>query len=220
MKMRYIIFICLLFIPFKIMGENCDYDDISRYQKLASNIKFNYDYVENNNSVSFNIVITNMPSELYIKDASGNIISYNTVFNTETVLTGYQSGNHKFDIYSYDAACEDMVISSSYVNLPYYNPYYKDPVCNSITDYEYCQKWVEVKLSRDDFVKEVNNYKKKNNISDISVEDAFKDDYTNDWLNKIITIFLNNYIWILVSLIVVCGTLMIILIRKDRFNLK
>ena len=73
---KKLFWLLILLVPFSIKAVNCDYQDLSRYQQLASNINFSYDYIETNNSVTFNITVSNMPDELYIIDTStGNIFS-------------------------------------------------------------------------------------------------------------------------------------------------
>ncbi len=216
---KKLFWLLILLVPFSIKAVNCDYQDLSRYQQLASNINFSYDYIEANNSVTFNITVSNMPNELYIIDTStGNIFSKATTGLSETVLYGYQAGTtYRFDIIPYDEYCYGKIILKNYVNLPTYNPYYLDSVCNGAESFNLCQKWVDIDLSHDDFVKQVNEY--KNNNANNQLENN-SEDIQNDFLNKIIVGFLDNYIIILVSIIVACTIGIIILSRKDKFDLK
>ncbi len=208
----------LLLIPFNIKAVNCDYSDIARYQALASNINFNYDYVEGDN-ITFNIIVTNLSDDLYIYDrTTGNTFSSRTVGSSETILYGYNPGNdYGFDIIPYDEACYEEIMLTKYVNIPYYNPYYNDQVCNGYENYKLCSKWIKMDLSYDDFVNKVNEYKKKSSKPNVKEDDI---DYTNDVLNKIIVGFLDNYVIILISIIIICGVGIVILSKKGRFDLR
>ena len=61
-------------MPFKVLGADCDFKDVARYQALASNVKFNYEFVES--SKTFNIIITNMPEQGITPD-SGFLFIFN-----------------------------------------------------------------------------------------------------------------------------------------------
>ena len=212
---KKLFWLLILLVPFSIKAVNCDYQDLSRYQQLASNINFSYDYIEANNSVTFNITVSNMPDELYIIDTStGNVFSKATTGLSETILYGYQAGtNYRFDIIPYDEYCYGTTLTK-YVNLPAYNSYYLDSVCNGAESFSLCQKWTDVNLSHEEFVKQVNEYKNSNKQIENNSEYI-----QNDFLNKIIVGFLDNYVIILVSIIVVCTIGIIILSKKDKFNL-
>ena len=222
LKLRYVICFLLLLIPFRVLATDCDFNDINKYQSLASNINFNYDFEESNNDVTFNIIITNMPEELYIKSEDGKTFSYRTLGSSETTLYGYKSGEYSFKIYTYDEKCNGEVFGTNYITLPYYNKYYKDKVCDDAKDYKLCQKWVNPGMSYKDFVDDVKKHKNDSATTTNSKleEEAFQDDYSNDFLNKIIVGFLNNYIVILLSIIIICSILMVILSRRGRFDLK
>lgn len=212
------LFWLLLLFPLSVKAANCDYQDMARYQKLASNINFSYDFVEANNSVTFNITVSNMPVDLYIVDTfTGNQFSYQTVGASETILYGYKPGaNYKFNIVPYDEMCFGSVVLRKYINLPAFNAYYLDPVCNGAESFELCQKWVDHDLSYNEFVKQVKKHKisSNNNVVEKEVIDE------NDFLNKIIVGFLNNYIIILLSIIMICTVGIVILAKKDKFDLK
>lgn len=203
-------------MPFKVWGINCDFQDVARYQALASNIKFNYEFVEDNKT--FNIIITNMPDELYLENtSSGEVFSYRTIGSSETVLYGYNSGSYRFRIVPYDEACYGSTVGNGYVTLPYYNAYYNDSVCNGAESYRLCQKWNKVELSYDEFVKNVESYKKSLKKEEVITKEEVNEE---DFLNKIIVGFLDNYIIILVSIIIICSVLIVILSRRGKFDLR
>lgn len=156
--MRYLKgLICLIILsPLCVKALICDNADVIRLQKLAKNITTSYDYVENNSSVQFSITFENVSNELYLKNSSSGEEFYG---DGEFTLNNYSAGeNYKFEVRSTNALCNTKALSYIYVNLPPYNPYYNDPICNGVS-YKYCNKWQKNTLSYDEFVQDVTNYK-------------------------------------------------------------
>lgn len=156
--MRYLKgLICLIILsPLCVKALICDNADVIRLQKLAKNITTSYDYVENNSSAQFSITFENVSNELYLKNSSSGEEFYG---DGEFTLNNYSAGeNYKFEVRSTNALCNTKALSYIYVNLPPYNPYYNDPICNGVS-YKYCNKWQKNTLSYDEFVQDVTNYK-------------------------------------------------------------
>lgn len=159
--MRYLkIFIYLIILsPLCVKGLVCDNTAKVRLQKLAQNITTSYDYVEQNGTVTFNITFLNLNSELYLVDT----VNEKDIYYSDTSLTlnGFESGkNYKFKVRSTDPFCSGSVLYYIYVTTPYFNPYYNDPICEGVS-YKYCNKWQKNDLSYDEFIENVQNYKKE-----------------------------------------------------------
>ena len=212
MKIKYLLLLLIL-IPFTVLADNCDPNDKLRYSKLASNIKFNYDYVEENNNVTFKIIITNLSKELYIIDNKGNKITYQKSNKGEIVLTDYSSGEYNFKIFSLDKTCKNQLISNKTIKLPDYNPYANEKICEGIEEYELCQKWKKNDLDHDQFITKVTKYKNEKNKIEKSEETE------EDITNNIIVWLINHYFPILLSIIFICSILIVILSKKDKFDL-
>lgn len=159
--MRYLkIFIYLIILsPLCVKGLVCDNTTKVRLQKLAQNITTSYDYGEQNGTVTFNITFLNLNSELYLVDT----VNEKDIYYSDTSLTlnGFESGkNYKFEVRSTDPFCSGSVLYYIYVTTPYFNPYYNDPICEGVS-YKYCNKWQKNDLSYDEFIENVQNYKKE-----------------------------------------------------------
>ena len=213
MKKKIILLTLLLIFPVSGKALDCSYAEQARLRKIASNVTASYNYVENGDSVSFNITLTNITNEIYIHDVTRN---NNYYFNgsNEIVINGYEPGeNVRYQIYPTRDNCTRSYLANKYVNIPYYNKYYKDPLCEG-KNYSICGKWQRVTLSYDEFVKTINDYDKKNNEE---INEDKKEEKSNifDLISKFI---FDYYIFIIAG-----GALMFVLTsllkkKKSRYN--
>ncbi len=207
-----LIILCLLLIP-KVKASSCDDADIVRLTKIATNVNFSYTYQEYKDSVLFTINLSNMNSEIYLKDFEHNK-TYR--YNGEIVnhATGYKDNQTvRFDIYS--TKCKELLFTN-YVNLPPYNSYYDDPLCEGISTYYLCQKWSYVSLNYNGFKAKIEEYKKEiNNPTNPTEEENIL-----FWYDYLFAFFLKYYFWILTSIIIICSSLMLYLGGKNKFNFK
>ena len=164
-KVILFVFSLLMLMP-NIVSAGCDQNEKSRLQTLASNLNFTYNYTEINqnntfNELKFSITIANIQSEFYIVDQTNKKIFYYNNKN-EVVINNYNPGSTiEFIVYASSDSCRGERIITNYVTLPPYNPFYKDSVCEGVTDYKLCNRWSRVDLSYDEFVEKVKNYKEK-----------------------------------------------------------
>ena len=205
--MRYLKYlICLIILsPLCVKGLVCDNTTKVRLQKLAQNITTSYDYVEQDNLVTFNITFMNLSTELYLVDTvNEKDIYYN---NSSLTLNGFESGkNYKFEVRSTDPYCSGSVLYYIYVTTPYFNRYYNDPICNGVS-YKYCNKWQKNDLTYSEFIENVQNYKKEM-ISEPDHSENIKGlfDYIVD--------FYISYYYIILPIIILLITTYIIIVRK------
>lgn len=159
MKKFLKIFILLIILfPINSKALVCSDKDKVYFQELAKNITTTYSYVEENNQAIFNITFSNIPEGFRIYDYT-NKKEYGYTAS-EITLGGYQAGSsYRFDYYTNDILCQYSRLYSSYINLPFYNPYYNDSVCNGL-NYKYCNKWQKINMNYEEFLNDVNNYKK------------------------------------------------------------
>lgn len=214
-KYLFLIFL-IIFIPNPIKAEEiytCDYKKRARHNSIASNIMFNLDYIEKNNSVEFFITITNLHPEIKIIDTINNkTYQYNSLDSTpkEVKISGYKNGTIvKFDLYSKELICQNNLLFSKYITIPPYNKYYKDPICDDFKEYSLCKKWVKNNLTYEDFKIQVLKYKTK------VEEEKKKQEELNKKNNVIIDFLKNNYIYIL-STVIVVGVVSILFIKKKN----
>ena len=201
---KYVLFMILFLVPNVIHAE-CSNSEIVQYQEQAKNINITYDYTEHENSyVLFTIKIANLTPGLYIQDSKSGTDYHYT--GSDITIDNYNSGNtYRFKIFTDGGNCSDTLITKKYVTLPYYNVYYKDPICEGIEDYRYCQKWAKVILPYDEFYKKVTTYK-NSLLSD-------EENTNTNISNYCIFIFLLNiyikYYYIILPIIIIGGYIII-----------
>lgn len=94
------------------------------------------------------------------------------------------------------------------INLPHYNKYANEAICEDAREYSLCQKWVKVDESYEEFVTKVQEYK-----------DGLKKDTTVIPSDKDKFSFYDKYYWpCLISLIIFFSILVILWIRENSKN--
>lgn len=217
MKRQFLLLFSLLFVCCYCSNVFAFETDVNTLKRIASNINYDYSYVEKDNSVTFTIRFTNVYSDVYIHDVM-NDKNYAANANGEVIISGYSSNKkYKFEVKNKNEGKQNVIIlptwdgtkyydkiitlpgesvSSTplyiiYINLPAYNPYYDDEVCKGFETYQLCQKWVSNNLSYDEFVREVTKAKEKNNVKDKVINE--KKEYT------IIDYFRDNILFITIA---------------------
>lgn len=161
---KLLLFSILMLLPISSYALECDYTEKARLKKLASNLNTSYIPIEVDNTVSFNVTISNIYPGLLIVDASSGIqYTYDESREkpSEITITNLKPDRtYRYEVYSTNEECNDSSLNIYYVTLPAYNSFYKDPLCEGISDYKLCNKWYKTNITYDDFVKEVTEYKK------------------------------------------------------------
>ena len=226
MKKKIILLTLLLVFPISGKALDCSYAEQARLRKIASNVTTSYEVVENGDTAKFNITLTNVTNEIYVHD---NVRNADYYFNgsNEITISGYEPGtNVRYLIYPTRGNCtssysrnkkrnEDInsYLTNKYVNLPYYNKYYKDPLCEG-KSYSICGKWQRVTLTYDEFVKTINEYDKKNN-EEIKEE---KSDDKNNIFDIISKFIFDYYIFIIAGGAVIFVLTSLLKKKKSRFD--
>ena len=209
MKKKIILLIILLMIPASCKAYDCTYKEQARLRKLASNVQTTFDYEEYDGNVTFNITLSNLSNDLYVYDITKNKTYY---YNGEGEITlyGYAPGeNVKYRIYTTKTDCASTYLNIKYVNLPYYNTYYNNPLCAG-KKYNICNKWTRVTLNEEEFAKKISELDKEANEKDNEKE---KDE--NTILDYIISFIYQYYILIIVILV---GIFLIIELTRKKKN--
>ena len=213
MKKKIILLTLLILFPISCKALDCSYAEQARLRKIASNVTTSYDYVENNGNVSFSVVLTNITNEIYVYD---KVNDKNYYFNgsNEINISGYAPGtNVRYQIYPTKANCTQSYLANKYVNLPYYNKYYADPLCEG-KNYSICGKWQRVTLSYDEFVKTINDYDKKKE----ETKEEEKNNTKNNIFDYISSFVFEYYIYIIAGGAVIFVLFSVLKRKKTRFN--
>lgn len=204
--LKYIVCLIILF-PISVKGLVCDNATKVRLQKLAQNITTSYDYIEQNGNVTFNITFNNLNSELYLVDVVNNRrFDYSGNF---LQLGGFENGKtYKFEVRSTSVYCSGSVLYYLYVNTPYYNPYYSDPICDGFS-HKYCNKWQKNDLSYEEFIKTIEEAKKINIIEETPKEEV-------KGIFDYIIEFYTSYYYIVLPIIIIVSLAYILIQRKKN----
>lgn len=210
---RYVIPLLFVFLflsnPYKTKAVVCENNIRVKYQELAKNISLAYEYIEENDTIKFNIIISNINEKLIIKDVLNNS-SYNYT-NSEIVLKNFnENTSYKFEVYANDYLCNDSSLYTHYINLPPYNKYYKDEVCKDAENYSLCNKWTNITMSYEDFKLKVENYKKTTVVEEVETETIVENIF-----DKVIDFYSEYYYYILPSIIVIVLITIRINVKKD-----
>ena len=197
MKNKILLFIIAFFtlIP-STNALMCDNSKKIYYQELAQNISVNYEYVEANDDVTFTIKFSNIPDGFTIYDFYNNVrYEYQ---GPELIIPAEKNKSYKFNVYTNNVSCYLENLYNHYVTIPSYNKYYKDELCKGIEDYKLCSKWLNVTISYDEWKEQIIKYRNSFNIEK-EQDNVFK----KTLFDKIVDFYVDYYIVILISLIVI-----------------
>lgn len=220
MKKKIFILIAFMMLPINILGlsyNGCDYSDISRLKSLVSNVNISYDYYISDNTAYFNITLNNITPDMYFMDtANYKNYYYSDTNNGEITIYGYSNTSGGYKFYSAKNECYGTNIGSKYYNLPTYNRYYGDVLCEGIENYNLCQKWANVNYSYEEFKMLIDEYKYKDNIQN---DGSQATEQKKDIFDLIINVYVKYYYLFLVAIILVCGVVIFVKRDKNKFKL-
>lgn len=200
MKKIIIILICLFAFPIYGHAESfCDNKTDSEIKSIVSNVVIAYEINTNaNNNPYFTIYLTNLGSDMFIIDtASGKSYKGFSATKSELIINTTDSGKHSFEIYSFK--CKDKMGTKS-VNLPVYNEYYLDELCEGLEAYKQCRKWSGYTASRNQFEEDIRQIKEKLK----KIEESKQGTKTEKvWFSKIVKVFLRIW-WLIIIIILLC----------------
>lgn len=223
MKKKIILFVIALFIfPLNIFAKPlyaCNSSELSRLKKYASNVNISYNYFTENNEAYFNVTINNVTPDMYIEEeTTGQKYYYNHNNNQGEIVTNnfHDVTSLKFVVYSNTISCTDEVLTVLYVNLPIYNKYADDPLCENNKNFRLCKRFLTSNISREYFEKEIQEYideKNKNNDSEIEEEEKHKN--FDSWQDLLI-----RYSPLAVILLIVLIVYLVQRRKKNSFDFK
>lgn len=229
-QLKYVlIFVILVFIPNIAKAEDCSVTNTSRLKKIASNITTKYDYVENipatgYGNVDFTVTISNVISDIYIMKVDNYFNKAGIIYygdsNNQVIINGLLEGT-SYHFVAYGNAgdwCKGTLVYEFYVTTPSYNKYYTNTLCKKVPDYKYCQKWVNINLTEEEFTKNVKEYIKSLEVEENPAEEEKPEDQYKVFIK--IMEFLTKYdIPIFGSIVVLSAIGIVIFRKKDNFDL-
>lgn len=157
MNKKILLTLLFILVPIKVKGI-CSNEQLVRYKSLAQNIDTYYQFDEN--MQKFNITIYNISNEFNVTYQDNNITPPSNQL-TEIYLNNINPGtNIKLSISPSNYDCSIYDVRTLYVNIPHYNLYYKDPICNNNNN-KLCSKWANTTMyNYEQFIDKVSQTKK------------------------------------------------------------
>ncbi len=207
--MKKIFFVLFVLLFPLIVNAKCTSEEMARLKSLASKISLTYGYEESDKNVAFSVTFRNVHKDLKIVDViTGKQFSSNNEFSDFTLSNIHIEGSHKFNILSNSKNCLNQKIAIRQYVIPYYNAYYKDPLCSGNESKTVCQKWTNTSgLSYDKFKESFN---KKNDV--VAQPQEIPEP------SLLTQLFVNYYYILFGGIIIISLIIIFILNRKDRFN--
>lgn len=205
---KYIILLFLVFlVPIKVHAA-CSDQEMIKLEKVVQNITTSYTFDES--SKTFKITFTNLKPGLLLEDET---TEKTYTANGEVTITTPNSGEHQFAIYDKSEKCSVIELRMLYVLLPYYNDFYKNSECNGIETFTYCNKWLNKKVTYDEWKTKVSDYIEKNKKEE--KQQKKKEAQTNiiDTAKQLI-LKASKYYYIILP--IVAGICLIIMYIKDK----
>ncbi len=208
-KMRFVVFFCLAFLFMNqcVFAAYCGKDDFERIKNVANDISIEYSLREDSDVKGmYDIIVTGLTSELYIKETSHDIvIAYDGTDNGTYILEGISGDNYTFEIY-YER-CASTLVRTITLNVPKYNSLSESPLCDGISgeDLDVCDEWYQGDLDEDKFNESIEEYNK--NLQKEQIEETF---------NKVIEFFKGNFIYMISAIAIVAAIIIVIYIKKKR----
>lgn len=179
-KIMLIVFILMLINYENVLAE-CSSEEVQVLKEKASNIEIKLELQENVEGEfgyydTHNLIINNMTEEFFIySEYDGQSYGIRDA-NSEgqIIFVDYMFGKHLFKIYSQKCG---MLISIMEVDVPRYNSFFKDPLCEGISgdDLAVCNKWYDGDLNYESFKSAVENYKRENNEDEKDMKSFISD---------------------------------------------
>lgn len=190
------ILIIMLFIPFGVSAA-CSSKELSRYKSLYGNIGNYYDY----NGSTFDVTLYNVSSELRVVNKSDNSEFRSSSNLGDVSVSGFSSGSVvKLAVYPTGGECYSYRVGTIYINLPYFNKYYTDPICVG-NDNALCSKWANTSMyNHDEFVSLVKKVEETPDQVQSEVQESkgygFFDFLSDYYIFILLFIIIGGSIWI------------------------
>lgn len=230
-KILAIVFAIFLFNMEVSAASLCSYKEQTEINQKAANVKVTYEVVtdtvhfEDMDSTMevFDISIFNITEELYVI-VKNNITREEKTFTHSDTVDGvatfrwtYAESVTNFTIQVYTTnktSCPDEKFKTFYLTTPRYNEYYDVEVCQELSEFYLCQKFVTFsEISEEKFFTQLENYR-NGDVNNKGEEIPNKDEKLTD---KIFN-FLDENKWFIIGglVVIVGGSLIIYRVRTKK----
>jgi hypothetical protein len=202
------------------LSDACTQEEQVRLRQLANATQITYEFYEDvvNDITGFTVTINGFSPDFYVYDeAKGIYFQYKN--STISTSSGFADGQtYVLPFFASDKSpCNGYQIMTKTVALPKYNIYSTDTLCKGHETYELCKKFTSVPIaSHKDFVQRLEQYIKNLNKDGTTkpIDEKPQKELT---LWQMIGEFLwNNYMFILIPIIVLGTTGIVVIEVKKR----
>lgn len=203
------ILLLMLIFPISVKAA-CTSKELTRLKNFSSNINTYYDYNEQDNK--FNVTVYNLSNELkIINENNNNTYQTNDKIGKISIENLNPGDDIKLRAYPKAGECSEYITRTIYVNLPYYNKYYKDEVCKNNSS-NLCSKWVNTSgYTHEEFVNKVKKEQQQEEIITPEPEPVVNKYGFFD--------FLSDFYILILLLIIISGSIAIYYLdKKSKFD--
>jgi len=204
----------LLLFPTSTKAFQCTSSTYEALQEFANNVTVSVEEEENNGNLYFSATFSGVYSKLRfeVQNMVGAYFGGVDERLGEFTVNGLKPGkSYVFEVYGADS-CFSYKFRTITLDLPEYNKFYNETICQNAREYALCQKWSNVNLSYDEFSKKVNEYIETR-------DDGLKGITPEEPSESLFWYLYENYYWVaLSSLIIFLGILIWLWIRENKKN--
>lgn len=215
--LMFVLLFCIINFDVKALTYGgCDVSLISKLKSYVTNINISYSYYISGNVPYFKVIVNNVTPDMYFVDSvTGKVYTYQNTDNGEITISGYIQMGGRYDFYSANNECYGTKLGTKYFSFPKYNFYHESDLCSDIPDFGLCKRWTTVGYSQIEFQKKIKEYKD----SLIPKKENLKIKYDKTWFDYIASFYVKYYYVFLITIILVCGAVILIDKKKNRFKL-
>lgn len=213
------IIVMIFMVHINVLADNkCTSDEMQRLKKLASNVEVRYEYKIDDVKVgnvmykepAFSIIASNLNKDLLVMIIEDEYADKYREFKSNTgsyTLDGFKSGDKvQITIKAFvPNACSGQVLSKTTINLPYYNLFASNELCQKYPEFKYCVEWLDKPIERNVFNREINEY--------INVLNKGKDIDKGDFNNRTLYFIIGGIVGIII--IIILG---IVIVKRKKNN--
>ena len=155
MKIKvFILLILLLVLPtsahavYEVVDSRCTTDIKITLRSKASSFTYSVNKINNNDVITYDLELLNIDKLIKVSNSINNVI-----YTSDGVINNIKPGTIvKLNISASDATyCNGYEISTRTIQIPYYNKYYKNDLCDGYEYYYLCKENSNVNLTDEQF---------------------------------------------------------------------
>lgn len=217
---KIILFTILLLLFNTNVYASCTEEEINGFKKIEDEYKITYEF--NKETKDYTLIFNKSKNPIYEYDFSGdndNIekVEFEPVNETTYRFNRVQYGEYIIKIRGVTESCND-ILKEININLPKYNIYFEDPLCEGLEDFVLCQPTYDKEIDYETFVSRTNTEIKKRKKEAQEQTNEPKDDYKDSKIFQYIkdNLFKIIIITIFIIMIIITVVLMSKSIKKSR----